>query len=409
MDPTSEPSRPVIGEGELTCPHCGQSVPHLHFCVRCGTPLDETARRHEYAAHPGEPVQAVRLFSTLFPHLPRDAYDSFRYALLLAVVVVAGLVLAGFYPLGLVAAAVVVPVLFVLYFIEVDLYDRAPLTVILATVTWGGLVGAGLGVAGRLASGTGLAEGTASLMGGVPAGVGLALLGAALAALGPLALLRHRAFNDVLDGAMFGAISGAVYASTFAIVRSSDLLGAGLRPGGDPLPWLVRLATLGLAQPILLATVIGSVCAAFWLRYRAPVSDRSALGWLGVPAAALVAGAVLIALSAAARVVFPLLGGFVATGIVAALGLLWLRAAIHLGLLEEANESGIGPPTRCANCGRMTPGHTFCGWCGISLQALPRSSRPAAAEGPGESPATPPDAPPNAPPGTPHDAPEPAP
>jgi hypothetical protein len=377
---TEEPGRRAIGEGERICPHCGQSVPHLHYCVRCGTPLDETARRHEFAAHPGEPVQAVRLFSTLFPHLPRDGYDAFRYALLLALVVVAGLVLAGFYPLALVAAAVVVPVLFVLYFIEVDLYERAPLAVILATLAWGVLVGAGLGVAGRMATSSGLAEGTASLMSGVPGGIAIALLGAALATLGPLALIRHRAFDDVLDGATFGAISGAVFASTFGVVRASDLLGAGLRPGGDPLPWLVRLATLGLAQPILLATVIGSICAAFWLRYRAPVSDRSALGWLGLPPLAIAAGAILLSISAAARVVFPLFGGFLATGIVAALGLLWLRATIHLGLLEEANESGIGPPTRCANCGRLTPGHTFCGWCGVSLQALPSSTRPAADE-----------------------------
>ena len=392
-DPVGEPTQRVIGEGERICPHCGESVPHLHYCVRCGTPLDETARRHEFAAHPGEPVQAVRLFSTLFPHLPRDAYASFRYALLLAVVVVAGLVLAGFYPLALVAAAIVVPVLFVLYFIEVDLYERAPLTVIGATLAWGALVGAGLGAAGRMAASSGVAEGTASLMAGVPGGVGTALLGAALATLGPLALIRHRAFDDVLDGATFGAISGAVYASAFGVVRSSDLLGAGLRPGGDPLPWLVRLATLGLAQPILLAAVIGSICAAFWLRYRAPVSDRSALGWLGLPALAIVAGAILLSASAAARVVFPLLGGFVATGIVAAIGLVWLRATIHLGLLEEANESGIGPPTRCANCGRLTPGHTFCGWCGVSLQALPRSTRgPAAVAAAATPPVAPPDA-----------------
>jgi len=324
----------------------------------------------------------VRLFSTLFPHLPRDAYDSFRYALVLALVVVAGLVIAGFYPIALVAAAIVVPVLFVLYFIEVDLYERAPLTVIVATLAWGALVGGSLGVAGRLATGSAVAEGTTNLVAGAPGAVAMALLGAALATLGPLALMRHRAFDDVLDGATFGAISGAVFASTYGVVRASDLLGGGLRPGGDPLPWLVRLATLGLAQPILLATVIGSVCAAFWLRYRAPVSDRRALGWLGVPAAAALAGIVLLGAAAAARVVSPLLGGLLATAIGAALGLLWLRATIHLGLLEEANEAGIGPAIRCANCGRLTPGHTFCGWCGISLQALPRSTRSADAQPP---------------------------
>ncbi|MGH2464159.1 MAG: hypothetical protein ACRDGI_01745, partial [Candidatus Limnocylindrales bacterium] len=96
MEPTRDQEQRVTGEGEQVCPHCGMSVPHLHFCVRCGSPLDQSARRHEFAAHPGEPVQAVRLFSTLFPHLPRAGYDAFRYSLLLGLVVVAGLVLAGF-------------------------------------------------------------------------------------------------------------------------------------------------------------------------------------------------------------------------------------------------------------------------------------------------------------------------
>jgi hypothetical protein len=374
---TEEPGREAIGEGDKVCPHCGQAVPHLHYCVRCGTPLDDSARRHEFAAHPGEPVQAIRPFSTLFPHLPDAGYDSFRAAFLLGIAFAAVLAIAGFYPVALVAAAILVPILFVLYFIEVDLYERAPLTIIVATLAWGFAVGAVLGVAGRLAGSSAAVDSGTSLIGAIPGAVAMALLGAALATLGPLALIRHRAFNDVLDGATFGAISGAVYASTYGVVRASDLLLGGLRPGGDPWPWLVRLATLGVAQPVLLATIVGSTCAAFWLRYRAAVTDRRALGPLGIPLVTIAAAVVLLAISAAARVQLSILAGLVVTAVAAGLGLLWLRGAIHLGLLEEANESGIGPPTRCGNCGRMTPGHTFCGWCGISLQALPRSTRAA--------------------------------
>ena len=353
----------------------------MRYCVRCGSPLDPSVRRHEFAAHPGEPARALRLFSTLFPHLPQAGYDSFRHAFALGIAVVAVLVIAGLYSLALVGAAILVPVLFVLYFIEVDLYERAPLTIIAATLVWGALVGLLLGYAARLATTSAGGDATSNLAAGVPGAVGLALAGAALAALAPLSLIRHRAFNDVLDGATFGAIAGAVYASSTAVVRAADLLRAGLRPGGDPLPWLVRLATLGAAEPILVAATVGSVCAAFWLRYRAPVRDRTALGRLGVPAIAVLAGVALLAVAAAARVLLDLTGGLLTTTVAAGLGLVWLRATIHVGLLEEANEADVGPPIRCANCGHLTPGHTFCGWCGVSLQAQPKSARADGATG----------------------------
>ena len=60
----------------------------------------------------------------------------------------------------------------------------------------------------------------------------------------------------------------------------------------------------------------------------------------------------------------------------AVLALLWLRQMIHLGLLEEASEVDIGPPVTCTNCGKQTPRHTFCGFCGMSLAAQPKSVRP---------------------------------
>ena len=188
------------------------------------------------------------------------------------------LVIGGLYPLALVASALLVPVLFVIYFLEVDLYERAPLASVAATVAWGLLVGGIVGGAARLASSAGLADTSIDALSGLPGAVALALLGACLAAIGPLSLLRHRAFNDVLDGATFGAIAGAAYGSTVAVFRAGDLLAAGLHPGGDPLAWLLRLTTIGLAQPILLAAAGGSVGAAFWLRSgrRSGIATRSA-------------------------------------------------------------------------------------------------------------------------------------
>ena len=59
------------------------------------------------------------------------------------------LCLLRLYPLALVAAAVAVPLLFVLYLWDVDLYEDEPLLVLAFTVAWGALAGAGLGLAAR--------------------------------------------------------------------------------------------------------------------------------------------------------------------------------------------------------------------------------------------------------------------
>ena len=57
----------------------------------------------------------------------------------------------------------------------------------------------------------------------------------------------------------------------------------------------------------------------------------------------------------------------------AGIALLWLRRTIHLGLLQESREINVERTIICPNCRHATPEHTFCGHCGISLRALPRS------------------------------------
>jgi hypothetical protein len=67
--------------------------------------------------------------------------------------------------------------------------------------------------------------------------------------------------------------------------------------------------------------------------------------------------------------------------------LVLLRRAIHVGLLEESLEIPIGPTFTCPNCGGETARHTFCGQCGISLQALPKARSEGARGSAGAGPA----------------------
>jgi hypothetical protein len=368
---------------DITCNQCGNHVPRLKFCIRCGDPLaDELAAesvredRRRFAAAPDERLNAVSLVSTFFPQLPRADMRTFRLALAVGVAIVVGLALLGYYPIALASAAVLVPLLFVLYLWDVDVYEDEPRLVIGATMLWG--VAAGVAW-GWLARGFGTASGfgRTDLSDTLVAAIGVPLLEGALMIAGPLVLLRWDRFNDVLDGATFGAASAVSFSGAHLIAQSAAIFSAGLRPAGDPLPWVVQMVSLGVFQPVIAAGTIGALAAALWLRYRAPVTDRHALGLAGQPLFALLGAAALLAAAGLAKTLLSLIPQTIVLAVVAVVALLWLRRALHLGLIQESREISVERDIRCPNCGLITPEHTFCGQCGISLRAVPsgRGSR----------------------------------
>jgi hypothetical protein len=164
------------------------------------------------------------------------------------------------------------------------------------------------------------------------------------------------------------------FASAEALVQAVPLIRAGVRPAGTVLPWIMRLVTLAIGSPLLAATMIGVSAGAFWLRYRAPVRDRTKLGPFGRPAVCVpLAFAVLVG-AACLQVVLPTWAAMVVILALDTAGLLALRQLIHLGLLEEAAERPVGPDVVCANCGQTTPSYAFCGHCGTALTALPKAA-----------------------------------
>jgi RsiW-degrading membrane proteinase PrsW (M82 family) len=363
----------------LTCWQCGREVPSAAHCVVCGNSLAEelaarTNAAGRFRANPDEPARGVRVMSTLFPQLPRADLDSFRLALLAGVALVVGLTVLGLYPLAVLVAAAVVPLLVVLYVIEIDVFEDEPPQTLIAMLAWGVIAGIVAAVLTELLASRGaapLADRTPEIIAGAAGAI--AQLVAIL--IGPLLLLRNRRFNDVLDGATFGVAAAAGFAASYTIARAVGLFEGGLQPGGDTSAWVITTLNVALARPLLLIAAAGSACAAFWLRYRVPARDRAALGLLGSPPAAIAAAAVLLVAGSASGVLLPNLAATIARGLLAALALLWLRAAIQVGLRQEAAEVRIGTPVTCANCGHETAEARFCGNCGVSLRALPRRGR----------------------------------
>jgi len=366
----------------IRCNQCGNEVPRMEYCIRCGDPLSDeysaegrAQARDRFAAAPHEPLRTVALISTLFPQLPRAEMRMFRVAFLAGAAIILVLTLLGLYPVALISSAVLVPLLMVLYVYVVDIYEDDPLSIIGATMAWG--VGAGIlygFVVRALPNGTGFGTPDAATV--VLNGIALPLLEGALMIAGPLFLLPQKRFNDVLDGATFGAASAVAFAGTHVIFQALPLLGGGLRPAGDSLTWVIQLISLGVLQPVIAAGAIGSAAAAFWLRYRSPITDRKALGVAGVPAFAVLAAAALLVVAGLAKTLLPLIPATIVLALIAGLALLWLRATLHLGLQQESREITVSRSIVCPNCQHTTPEHTFCGHCGVALRALPRGVRP---------------------------------
>lgn len=299
---------------------------------------------------------------------------AFRAALALGIAVVVGLGAGRVLSLGLLAAALLVPMLVLQYLYAVHVYEGEPVRVVAFTVGWGIMLGIGFGILERI-----LTPEVASLQlvstshRVLVDGLFLPPLAVAAMAAGPLLLLPYKRFNDVLDGATFGVAAAAAFASTVVIVDSLPLLAEGLRPSGDPTAWIYRLMIDALAAPLVAAGAVGGATGAAWLRYRAPAGDRGKLGPLGHPVVAFPCAAALVAVIPIAELELRSALALLASLAAIAVGLLWLRQVIHVGLVEEAAEQRLGAAITCANCRRRTASGGFCTQCGVALKALPKA------------------------------------
>jgi hypothetical protein len=390
----------------MKCENCGNEVPASRFCIRCGheheggesalsgisrvpgasavgrglsgvmkiDPTSLSGIRRAFAAAPNESVLRPTIVSTLFPQLPHPSMAVFRLCLGLGVATVLVLGLAGLYPIALIAGALLLPMLVVLYMVDVNVFEEQSLPVIGATLAWGAVTGVLTALVAKALSPSGtdvFVGGHGSLV--LTRGVLIPLLSAALILIGPLALLRYPRFSTVLDGATFAAASASAFVGAEVIVQALSALSHGLRPPGSIVPWLVQLAIIAVALPLVTMAAMGATAGVVWLKLRAPIRDRSALGRLGSLYLAVPLGCGLLVVSAVVQLTLPGGVALVIIAVLAVLALLWLRQVIHVGLLEEALLIEDAPIITCANCSHRTRRGTFCEHCGIALAALPAS------------------------------------
>lgn len=368
--------RPLEGPPLVTCPHCGSKVPAGDFCGHCGAHLASgSARRsHAFAAVPSQPVAYISIVTTLFPHLPHRRGRPFRMALVAGGAAVILLAALHLFAPATVAAVFVIPLLYLIYLYEVEVYEGEPWLVVGATM----VAGAILGYAFTALAGSALAR--FSLTGDrdtafVMSGLTIPVVAQVLMLAGPLFLYTFRTrFREPLDGLAFGAASALGFTMASSLTAFWPLIVGPLVGSGAPLDWAVRLTRAGLLASLVNATTTGLVAAALWLRrYDRRHANRD---WQSsILAAVLVAFGAQIALGAVGFAEQDLAAGFAILGLATLALLLYVRLVIHQALLVEDAEHEIGPDSLCAECHRVVPAMAFCPACGAARAAASKQGR----------------------------------
>lgn len=371
----------------MHCEHCGREAPQGQYCAYCGAHLpaaeagrSPTRRRHVYAANPREHVYQPNVISTFFPHLDIHRAQQFRWALFALVVAVLLLGVGRYLPIALVGAALLVPVLYLVYFYVVEIYEGEPLRVVGATFLLSGALGVALSlVSYRLI----LSQRQFGLGGIAPtqnyialSGVVLPVVGQIVMLIGPLILYVTRPrFNETLDGLVFGVASGLGFAAAQSIVYYWLQITAPLQLAGSTVNWALPIVQTALLVPLLHAATTGLICAALWLQRDTTPIARSIGPIASVPVAAALA--LLGQVVPSVGVIF--YGGqllnLVWYGLTLIVLMLVVRHVLHVGLIEKARDLGHGGALRCPNCFHTVPDVPFCPNCGVAMRSIAKRAR----------------------------------
>lgn len=365
----------------IVCPVCGRQVPDGSFCGACGTHLTAQwgggAHRHQaYAADPDQHVLYPSVITTLFPHIPHGRMLPYQLAMGLAAVLLVALALLRWTGPSLALAALAVPILYLLYLYEVEVYEEEPLPVIACTV----VLGAALGAVWSYVSGPVLTRITTedSILGLtlprlIEGAVLIPLAGQVLMLAGTLVLFARGGHDEALDGFSFGAAGALGYTAAATLVNVLPSLRDGpishLAAGESAMELVQR----GLCAPLLNAGLTGLIGAALWLQRGATrrLRHHQIRVGLGTVLGGTLAVRLLLGLEAVA---FPdTLSGLAANAAAVVLVLAWVRVVVHHMLLAEAVEVPIGPEFPCTHCHHLVPRMAFCPNCGIATRATPKT------------------------------------
>jgi len=104
------------------------------YCYRCGTSLRGSAstRAGSYAVQSSEGVNQFALISTIMPHTNRQTADNYRWAMIISAALIVAATGFGLLPIAVAAAAFMIPIVYLVYIYDVNMWEDAPVPVVAA-------------------------------------------------------------------------------------------------------------------------------------------------------------------------------------------------------------------------------------------------------------------------------------
>jgi uncharacterized Zn finger protein (UPF0148 family) len=384
----------------LECPRCRAELPEVaHFCHICGQDQRsaDLARRKSFAAKPDEPVASFALISSIMPRGVGQRPQTYRIALTIALTVALLAAIFGAMPIAVLVAAFAVPIVYIVYIYDVNLWEDEPLPVTGLAFALTGILAIGFTMLwtylrGPVPFGTTTYDGTLNATPSVGAFLLVALVvpivGEAIRQVGPVILASRPEFDDLMDGLTFGVISGVSYACFDTLVRHWNLLTGGLQSQDAGL-WVSLIFLEGFVKPLIMGTATGIAVAEFSGLGRG-FDGFTPRYFRGLAEAVLAniayqAGTYLFAFvgDATLGVILSILWGL----LILAILILRIRNVLHVGLMEAALERsarttglGEGEFEVCAQCEMPLLEHAaFCNVCGTAVRVQAKAHTPAVA------------------------------
>jgi hypothetical protein len=344
---------------------------------------------------PTENVVQLALVSTVMPHTNRVSGNRYRWALAIAVVIVAVFTLTGLLSAAIVSAAFAVPIMYLLYLYDLNVWEDTPGPVVGLVIVLTLVLGALISLVFfewvfqdqylELTASTSRAD-----LGSLPVGpfllfvLLLPVIAELAMNLGPALLARLPKFDDMIDGLTFGVAAGTAYAAAETIVAYRSVFSGELHTTQGLGNWIPVILSLMIVKSLIYGTATGIAVAAF---------SGKGEGYDGVTGRyvreLVVAMLTLVVYWGGIRLLayadYGLWLGLIWGLIVLTLLIVRIRLVLHSALLEAALEdasvrrrgkAAVLDGGWCPDCEMpLLPDALFCVACGQSVRATSQQVR----------------------------------